>query len=199
MSRYPFFFSDPVTYCSQHSPSYPSGRVNKSIQLSIEQYTTTKCRLQLVCCCFLSFSVIYLPFFIFDYISYYVQNNGLISQQPIAYNLQVRLYIFLPFSPVHLPPVMPPDTTYRLPQGVRPTVLVIRVGSLVFVKDDHRSLLRILRIMQVPVMPGIPGHDRHVIGIRGDNVEILRIQTLQVFITEHRQPPFWQTTHPEPS
>jgi len=31
--------------------------------------------------------------------------------------------------------------------------------SLMLVKDDHRSLLRILRIMQIPVMPGIPGHD----------------------------------------
>ena len=62
---------------------------------------------------------------------------------------------------------MPPDAPYRLPQSIRPTVLVVRMGSLVLVEDDHRSLLRILRIMQIPVMAGIPGHNRHIIGIRG--------------------------------
>ena len=108
------------------------------------------------------------------------------------------MYYRSTFSPVHLPSVMPPDAPYRLPQGVRPAVLVVRMRSLVLVEDDHRPLLRILRIMQIPVMPGIPGHDRHVIGIRGDNVEILRIQTFQVFITEHRQPPSRRTTRPAP-
>ena len=62
---------------------------------------------------------------------------------------------------------------YRLPQSVRPAVLVIRMGSLVLVEYDHRSLLRILRIMQIPVMAGIPGHDRHIIDILGYDEEIL--------------------------
>ena len=109
------------------------------------------------------------------------------------------MYYRSTFSPVHLPSVMPPDAPYRLPQGVRPAVLVVRMRSLVLVEDDHRSLLRILRIMQIPVMPGISGHDRYIIGIRGDNIEILRIQALQVFITEHRQPPSQQTMHPAPA
>lgn len=67
------------------------------------------------------------------------------------------------------------------------------------VENDHRSLLRILRIMQIPVMAGIPGHDRHIVGIRGDDGEILRIQAFQIFITEHRQPPSRQTKLPEPA
>lgn len=66
-------------------------------------------------------------------------------------------------------------------------------------EDDHRSLLRILQIMQIPVMTGIPGHNRHIIGIRGNDGEILRIQTFQVFITEYRQPPSRQTTLPAPA
>ena len=105
----------------------------------------------------------------------------------------------LPSSSVHLPPVMPPDAPYRLPQSIRPTVLVVRMGSLVLVEDDHRSLLRILRIMQIPVVAGIPGHDRHIVGIRGYNGEILRIQAFQIFITEHGQPPSRQTTLPAPA
>lgn len=70
---------------------------------------------------------------------------------------------------------MLPDSSHRLPQGIRPAVLVIRMRSLVFVEYDYRPLIRILRIMQIPVMTGIPGHDRHIIDIRGDNVEILLI------------------------
>ena len=72
---------------------------------------------------------------------------------------------------------MLPNPPYRLPQSVRPAVLVIRMGSLVLVEDDHRSLLRILRIMQIPVMAGISGHDRHIEGIRGNDGKIVRIQT----------------------
>lgn len=53
--------------------------------------------------------------------------------------------------------------------------------------------------MQIPVTAGIVAHDRHIIGIRGNDGEILRIQALQVFIAEHTQPPSRQTTHPEPS
>ena len=122
--------------------------------------------------------------------------------QKLSYKTDLRLYrrksAFLPFSSIHLPSVMPPDTPYRLPQGIRPAVLVVGMRSLVLMEDDHRSLLRILRIMQVPVMTGIPGHDRHIISICGDDGEILRIQALQVFITEHRQPPSRQTMHPAP-
>lgn len=93
---------------------------------------------------------------------------------------------------------MPLDAPYRLPQGIRPAVLMIRMRCPVLMENDHCSMLRVLQIMQIPVMPGIPGHNRHIIGIRGDNGEIFRIQTLQVFITEHRQSPSRQTTHPEP-
>lgn len=102
-------------------------------------------------------------------------------------------------SPGHLPPVMPPDAPYRLPQGIRPAMLVVRMGSLVLMEYDHRSPLRILRIMQIPVMAGIPAHDRHVIGIRGNDVEILRIQAFQIFTTEHGQPPSRRTMLPAPA
>lgn len=71
------------------------------------------------------------------------------------------------------------------------------MGSLMLVKDNHRSLLRIFRIMQIPVMAGVAAHDRHIIGIRGDDGEILRIQAFQVFTAEHRQFPSRQTTRPE--
>ena len=108
-----------------------------------------------------------------------------------------RCLLYLSFYPVHLPPIMPSDTLYRLPQSVRPAMLVIRMRGLVLVEDDHRSLLRILWIMQIPVMAGIPGHDRHIIGIRGYDGEILWIQALQIFVTEHRQPPSG-TTLPAP-
>lgn len=67
------------------------------------------------------------------------------------------------------------------------------------VEYDHCPLLRILRIMQIPVMAGIAAHDRHVIGIRGNDGEILRIQAFQIFIAEHGQPPSRQTMRPEPS
>ena len=110
-----------------------------------------------------------------------------------------RCLLYLSFSPIHLPPVMPPDAPYRLPQSVRPAVLVVRMGSLMLVEYDYRSLLRILRIMQIPVMAGIPGHDRHIVGIRGNDGELLWIQTFQVFITEHGQPPSRQTTLPAPA
>ena len=94
---------------------------------------------------------------------------------------------------------MPPDAPYRLPQGVRPAVLVVRMRSPVLVEYDHRPLLRIFRVMQIPIMAGVAAHDRHIIGIRGNDGEILRIQAFQVFIAEQRQPPSRQTTHPEPS
>ena len=104
-------------------------------------------------------------------------------------------------SPIHLPLVMPSDAPYRLPQGVRPAVHMIPNPSfsvrMMRMKYDHRSLLRILRIMQIPVMPGIVALYRHIILIDGDYVEILRIQILQIFTAEHRQPPSWQTTLPE--
>ena len=103
------------------------------------------------------------------------------------------------FSPIHMPFIMLTYASNRLPQGVRPAVLVIRMRCPVLVEYDHGSLLWILRIMQIPVMTGIPGHDCHIIGIRGYDGKILRIQTFQVFITEHRQPPSRQTTLPEPA
>ena len=94
---------------------------------------------------------------------------------------------------------MPPDAPYRLPQGIRHAVLVVRMRSLVLVIYDHRPLLRILWVMQIPVMSGIAAHDRHIIHIRCYDGEILRIQAFQILITKHEQPPPWQTTHPEPS
>ena len=87
---------------------------------------------------------------------------------------------------------MPLDAPYRLPQGIRPTVLVVRKGCLMLVAYDHRSLL-------IPVMTVIAAHNRHIIGIRSNNGEILRIHAFQIFLTGHRQPPSQRTTHPEPS
>ena len=97
-----------------------------------------------------------------------------------------------------------PEVEKKILQRIRPLnidadVEILRtftVGMMV-IKYDHRTPLQILRIMQVPVMAGIPAHDRHIIGIRGDDVEILRIQAFQVFTVEHRQPPSRQTTLPE--
>ena len=93
---------------------------------------------------------------------------------------------------------MPPDAPYRLPQGIRPAVLVVPMRSLVLVEYDHRSLLRILWIMQIPVMTSIAAHDRHIIDICCYDGELFRIQAFQVFIAKHAQPPSRQTTHPEP-
>ena len=108
--------------------------------------------------------------------------------------------ILLP--PIHLPLIMPPDAPYRLPQGVRPAVQMVtdspRFVSMMRMKYDHRPLLRIFWIMQIPVVAGVPAHDCHIIGIRGNDGEILRIQAFQVFIAEHRQPPSRRTTNPEP-
>ena len=112
---------------------------------------------------------------------------------------QLRIHILSLSSPIHLPPVMPPDAPYRLSQGIRPAVLVVGMRSLVLVEYDHRPLLRIFRVMQIPVMSGIAAHDRHIIGICCYDGEILRIQVFQIFITKHEQPPSRQTTHPEPS
>lgn len=103
------------------------------------------------------------------------------------------------FPSIQLPLIVLPNPSNRLPQGIRPAMLVIRMRSLVLVEYDHRPLIRILRIMQIPVMARVPGHDRHIKGIRGDDGEILRIQTLQVFTAEHRLPPSRRTTLPEPA
>ena len=90
------------------------------------------------------------------------------------------------------------NPSHRLTQGVRPTVLMTRMRSLMFVEYDHRPLIRILRIMQVPIMPSVPRHDHHIESTRGDDGKILRIQALQVFTAEQRQPPSRRATLPAP-
>lgn len=55
-------------------------------------------------------------------------------------------------------------------------------------KYDDRPLLRILWVVQIPIVSGTSAHNCHVIFVNRNNVEILRIQRLQFFMTEHRQP-----------
>lgn len=66
------------------------------------------------------------------------------------------------------------------------------------VEDEHRSPLWILRTTRIPVMAGIPRHNRHIIGIRGNDGEILRIMAFQIFSTEHGQSPSQRITLPDP-
>ena len=77
----------------------------------------------------------------------------------------------MPDRKSRMPPIMSPDTLYRLPQGIRLTMQMVhhspRSVRIMQMEYDHCSLLRILRIMHIPVMTGIPRHDRHIIGIRG--------------------------------
>ena len=96
-----------------------------------------------------------------------------------------------------LPLIVPPDSSHCLPQRILSAVLVIWMRSLVLMKYDHGPLVRIFRIVQVPVVTGVSGHDRHIVGICCNDGEVRRIQTLQIFITEHWQPPS-RTRHPAP-
>ena len=130
----------------------------------------------------------------------------LLNFQTTLNQLRIRLFqghstlkrARLPFSPIHMPLIMLTYASYRLPQGFRPAVLVIWMGSLVLVEYDHRSLLRILRIVQIPEMSGVSAHDSHIIFISNNDGEIVPIQRLQILRAEHRQPPFQRTRHPAP-
>ena len=98
---------------------------------------------------------------------------------------------------------MSPDAPHRLPQGTRPAMQVVtdspRSVRMMRMEYDYCPLIWILRIMQVPVVAGVSGHDRHIIGVSGNDGEVFRIQTFQIFATKHEQPPFLQTMPPEPA
>ena len=83
---------------------------------------------------------------------------------------------------------MPFDAFHRLLQAPGPSMLMIRMGCLMLVKDDTLPLSRILRIVDIPDMPRVPGLNRHVIVSHRDNVKIGLIQPLYVAHMEH--PPF---------
>ena len=59
------------------------------------------------------------------------------------------------------------------------------------------SAYSLCRAGDMDVKPCVSGHDRHIVGICCNDGEVRRIQTLQIFITEHRQPPS-RTRHPAP-
>ena len=93
---------------------------------------------------------------------------------------QLRIHTLSPLPSIHLPLIMSPDAPYRLTQSVCPAVQMIsnppRPVRMMRMEYDHRPLFRILRIIQIPVMAGVAAHDRHIIGIRGNDGEIPRIQ-----------------------
>ena len=76
------------------------------------------------------------------------------------------------FSPIHLPPIMAPNTPNRLPEAVSKPMLVVRMAVFVFVEDDTRCISRNAGAMQVPVMPCVPALDDHIVLIHRDNIEI---------------------------
>ena len=92
---------------------------------------------------------------------------------------------------IYYPPVMPLDAPHRLPQRIRPAMLMIRMWCLMLMKNNTAAFPWILRVMDIPVMPRIPGHYRYIIFIRDNDGKIFRIQTFQFLFTEqYPMPPF---------
>ena len=101
-------------------------------------------------------------------------------------------------SLIYYPSVMPLDAPYRLPQRIRPAMLMIRMWCLMLMKDNTAAFPRILRVVDVPVMPRIPGHYRYIIFIRRNDSKIFPIQAFQFFFTEQYPAPPFGTTLPVP-
>ena len=90
------------------------------------------------------------------------------------------------------------NAPHSLPQRITATMLMIRMGHLMFMKYDTGSPQWIFRVMYIPHMSGIPGHDGHIPVILIYNFKISKIQTFQIFLTKHLLPPS-QNTLPVPS
>ena len=94
---------------------------------------------------------------------------------------------------------MPLNSPHRLPQCIRPGMLVIRMRSLMLMEHNHRFSCRPFAVMDVPYMPGVPGHNGHIIIADGNNAEVLWVQAFQIFRIKHSAPPFLQTMQPMPA
>jgi len=65
------------------------------------------------------------------------------------------------------------NTFYRLSQTACPSMLMVRAGSKMRMKDDNCSRLRIARTVQAPVVTGVIEFDGHIIDILIDNGKIV--------------------------
>ena len=76
-------------------------------------------------------------------------------------------------TPIELEPVMALYTFYRLSQTACSSMLMVRTGSKMRMKDDNCSRLRIARTVQAPVVTGVIGFDGYIIDILVDNGKIV--------------------------
>ena len=65
------------------------------------------------------------------------------------------------------------NTFYRLSQTGRPSMLMVRAGSKMRMKDDNCSRLRIARTVQTPVVTGIIGFDGYIVDVLVDDGKII--------------------------
>ena len=65
------------------------------------------------------------------------------------------------------------NTFYRLSQTGRPSMLVVRAGSKMRMKDDNCSRLRIARTVQAPVVTGVIGFDGYIVDVLIDDCKIV--------------------------
>ena len=78
----------------------------------------------------------------------------------------------LPLPPVHLEPVMFADIPHCSPETfLMPLKMIWKIPTMAVEENDCTGI-RIFRIMKVPVMPGISAHDRQVILIHRNHIEI---------------------------
>lgn len=75
----------------------------------------------------------------------------------------LRKFIWLPLSPIHLPPVMALYAPYSLSEAFSTPVLVVGMAVFVFVEDDTRRIPRNIGRMQIPVMSRVPALDGRII------------------------------------
>ena len=64
-------------------------------------------------------------------------------------------------------------TFYRLSQTACSSMLMVRTGSKMRMKDDNCSRLRIARTVQAPEMAGVVGFDRYIVDILIDDGKIV--------------------------
>ena len=62
---------------------------------------------------------------------------------------------------------------YRLSQTDRPSMLMVRAGRKMRMKDDNCFRLWIARTVQAPVVTGVIGFDGYIIDILVDNGKIV--------------------------
>ena len=68
------------------------------------------------------------------------------------------------------------DISHRSPKAFLMPLKMVGQIPIVAVKENDRTGIRILRVMQIPVMTCISAHDRQVILIHGNHIEILSVK-----------------------